>query len=308
MKWTVRNFTRGNRGRPQHSIRENDILEMCEKIESYLNDHQFLHSYRIKFMNEKKQNVIYMAFQLYEVNAPEEVLVPISKLNDNHTYCTVKIISTFQGNYKKMEIQYVHSNLRHGVGMFLMYLFLLIAYLSNITDIVLDNYTSNPVLATQGIYKLFRIDRRGHSPNAFKGLSSLNEKLNASQGAMRLVMYSNFLSNWVSDLINLQEKTIGNQSPWTQDPPYEEKLKAFVAYLKQNYSLPSIPHIHTISKSSRGINKTKKKKNGSVRSDIEYDLHNEENNEEENQSGGGRKRRHTRKKSRTRKRKHETSR
>jgi hypothetical protein len=296
----------------RHSTNENKILRICEKIESYLNNRQFLQAHRIKFLNQKAQNVIYMVFRLYDENTPKDRLEPGGELdNDTDTYCTAKIIATSEGKYDKMEIQYINSTLGHGVGMFLMYLFLLMAYLSNITDIVLDNYTDNPVLAAQRIYKLFKIDRRGHSPNAFKGLP-YNQQLHVSAGAMRLVMYGNFLSNWVSDLVDLQGKTIGHQSPWTQDPPFLEKLTAFVAYLKQNYPLPSIQRTrknqHSISNRSRTINKNKK--NDRVLPRSNYGLHPGNNNEEETneeaniQNGGSRKKRHTRKKRRTHTRKH----
>jgi len=109
---------------------------------------------------------------------------------------------------------------------------LILCYLSNISEVTLENYTDDPSRAAKGIYKRFAVNKRGHSSNEFIG-KNLATQLQVSEGEMRLTMNANVLKYVESDLNNISEKIDiqSNTNPW--NPDYSKRLTTFFRNINQ---------------------------------------------------------------------------
>jgi hypothetical protein len=120
-------------------------------------------------------------------------------------------------------------------GVFLLNMQLILCYLSNISEVTLENYTDEPARAAQGIYKRFEVNKRGKSPNDFTG-KNLKTQLLRSEGNMYLVMNANLLKSVKADLTKISEKTTAqpNTNPWNSD--YSKRLIIFFNMCDKTFS------------------------------------------------------------------------
>lgn len=214
------------------------IIEVGGKIEALVNASSFFIHHRVKCIVYPNEGVIFYLADLSAMSE-EELQQKVAMNNDTDVYCSASIFSPSIGDYPKMHIGYVNSPIGHGTGIFVMYLQLLLAFLCNVTEITLENYTDDVYRAALGIYHLFTVNMREVNRNNFKG-KTLAERLHVSEGKMRMTMRGDFLNEWMADLWGLDEKTqqqLANRpNPWTQDPPYSHHLHTFFYMLFQNFS------------------------------------------------------------------------
>ena len=137
--------------------------------------------------------------------------------------------------------QGVSSTLSSSTGTFLFYLQLLLAFLSNVQNFDLDNFTDDPTRAAAGIYKMLELDPRG-----LTGEERTKLTIHATEGKMRLRKLGDFGAEWEREMRKLAEK-IARTKPleggaeedtsWPWNPDVESLIVTFIAQIKQNYRL-----------------------------------------------------------------------
>jgi hypothetical protein len=137
---------------------------------------------------------------------------------------------------------------------------LILCYLSNISEIIIENDTDDRLRAAKGIYKRFMIDKRGHSPNEYKG-KNFEAQLFTSEDQMRLSMTSDLLQYIIQDLHDISEKTEvpSNTNPW--NPEYSRRLTTFISNVKQYFggSKRRIRIRHTKRRQTKNNRKSRRK-------------------------------------------------
>lgn len=276
------------------------IRSVGEKIQQLVNQAGFFKQHRLKCIVYPNEGVL---FWLYNTTTtPEERFrEPITMNDEVDIYCSAKIFLPSMVEYPKMYISYVNSPIGFKMGFFLFYLQLLLAFLCNVHEVELENFTNNPVRAAEegAIYGNLDVNMRGQKRNNIKG-KTLAEKLYLSEGKMRKLMRGDFLKDWADRLRNIDGKVSSSvenlSNPWKQQPPYSVTYRRFIHSLQQTFPVDFTQqkmkyhsHGRTVKKPTNrqqtpmNINKSKR------RTIKQIDRYNANNANNANQAGGRRK-------------------
>ncbi len=206
-----------------HLVHHEKMKEKCEIIKQLIHKlgffkDGFTFDYKIDEVKKRSKPVIQVTFYINDID---------------NIFCRT-IFTTHNSTLDHAHILYVKSKLGHYTGVFLFNMKLILCYLSNISEIIIENYTDDRLRAAKGIYKRFMIDKRGHSPNEYKG-KNFEEQLFTSEDQMRLSMTSDLLQYIIQDLHDISEKTEvpSNTNPW--NPEYSRRLTTFISNVKQYF-------------------------------------------------------------------------
>lgn len=152
------------------------------------------------------------------------------------TYVTAVYNTKTGEGLEHAHIRNVESSLGHYTGTFLLYMQLIVVFLSGISDITLENFTTEPERAAKGIYKIFDVNQRGKSKNEFRD-KNLAERLTLSEGAMRVQTPGNFIELIKRDLLEVSRSTRvttqNETNPW--NPECETHMETFFRCLEQHF-------------------------------------------------------------------------
>jgi len=186
------------------------ITELATHVTRYFEEHPILREeYHIR-MDEIKIKGPYR-----NGRDKTSTLHLVLRINQD-TFCHV-------GYFHKMDkpltavVYGVYSDLQNGIGVLLLYLQLIIAYLAGVQEVTLDNVTNVPARAALGIYEAFNVNMRGKNRSKFIG-ESLEGRLLLSEGEMRLVFDRSFPSHAREKLESLASRP--PNPVWREDAPY----------------------------------------------------------------------------------------
>ena len=136
---------------------------------------------------------------------------------------------------------YVNSDLGMKTGTFLFHLLLLLNAELGVEDFTLENYTGDQVRGAKGIYKLFKVDKRGQDASVFIG-ASLAEQISEAQGNMRLQLGSDTKQAIIEEFYNIMDKlteaninTNNPNNPW--QPTFVDGITEFLKKMSNKYAL-----------------------------------------------------------------------
>jgi hypothetical protein len=201
-----------------------EILERCEIIQKCINAAELFKghiSFTYKPIAQNKLSGFSIVFYLNDTTYASAL------------YRTERGAQHLNNTY----INNIESSLGHYTGTFLLNMHLIMCYLSDISDITLDNVTRQPARAAKGIYKRLEVNQRKNPRNAFRG-KNLTDQLLVSEGAMRLKMHPDLIKLIQSDLLEIstsERVTSQNEAnPW--NPNCEANMTDFFRLLKENFS------------------------------------------------------------------------
>lgn len=205
-------------------ISHEKMKEKCEIIKQLIHKlgffkDGFTFDYKIDEVKQRSKPVIQVTFYINDIN---------------NIFCTTIYTSNSNLQLQNGHIMFVKSKLGYHTGVFLFNIQLILCYLTNIPEVILENYTDDRLRAAKGIYKRFMIDKRGHSPNEYKG-KNFEAQLHTSEDHMRLPMTSDLLQYIIQDLHDISEKAEvpSNTNPW--NPEYSRRLTTFISSIKQYF-------------------------------------------------------------------------
>lgn len=128
----------------------------------------------------------------------------------------------------------VNSNMGKRTGMLMFHLQLLLVMTSGARIFNLNNYTDEPARAAQGIYSLLSVNTtlgtHGTPRSEFAG-KSLDDKLQLSEGEMRLVVDAGSMTKWNTQMLQLASQVEGRGYPW--NPNVEKNMNKFLGFIPQ---------------------------------------------------------------------------